>query len=159
MPPSNDSEGSVIDSSVDSEAVVSIRSLINGVEAFTGAIGARFGLSNSENVAMRELSVVGSLTPGDIAGRTGLTSSSVTNLVDRLERIGHVKRRAHPEDRRSVLIDLTDEGRAALVWTRSLMVHAYDGITPGDLSEVMSAIRTIAASLTAQAEKINQREV
>jgi hypothetical protein len=39
------------------------------------------------------------------------------------------------------------------------MVHAYDGIAPGDRTDVMATIRTIAASLSAQAEKINQREV
>lgn len=159
MPQSHDPEAPGTDHSVDSEAVVSLRALINGAEAFTNAIGGRFGLSSSENVAMRELAVSGSLTPGDIAERTGLTSSSVTNLVDRLERTGHVRRRAHPDDRRSVLVELTDDGEEALSWTRSLLVHAYDGIAETDRPAVMAALRAVAACLDEQAGRINRGEV
>lgn len=143
---------------VDSEAVRSLHALINGVEAFTTAIGARFGLSTSENVAMRELAVRGQLTPGELATRTGLTSSSVTNLVDRLERIGLVRRGPHPADRRSVLVEVTDEGHAALSWARSLLVHAYDDIAPADRVNVMAALRSIAAELEKQALLVNRRE-
>lgn len=159
MPESNDPEATGIDYCADGEPVASIRDLVSAVEQFAGAVGAHFGLSNSENVAMRELAVDGSLTPGDIAERTGLTSSSVTNLVDRMERNGHVRRRAHPDDRRSVLVDLTAAGKEALSWVGSVAVHAYDDIAESDLPNVMAAIRKIAASLQLQAGRITRGEI
>jgi DNA-binding MarR family transcriptional regulator len=43
--------------------------------------------------------------------RLQLHPTSVTNIVDRLERDGLVKRVPHPTDRRTTLIEITDEGR------------------------------------------------
>jgi DNA-binding MarR family transcriptional regulator len=40
-----------------------------------------------------------------------LHPTSVTNIVDRLERQGLVERTAHPTDRRTTLASITDDGR------------------------------------------------
>ncbi|HVV09060.1 MarR family transcriptional regulator [Amycolatopsis sp.] len=44
--------------------------------------------------------------------RLQLHPTSVTNIVDRLERDGLVKRVPHPTDRRTTLVEITDDGRA-----------------------------------------------
>jgi DNA-binding MarR family transcriptional regulator len=43
-------------------------------------------------------------TPADIGALLGLKSSSVTVMLDRLTVSGHVTRRPHPVDRRSVVV-------------------------------------------------------
>ncbi|MEU3273015.1 MarR family transcriptional regulator [Saccharomonospora sp. NPDC006951] len=43
--------------------------------------------------------------------RLQLHPTSVTNIVDRLERDGLVKRVPHPTDRRTTLVEITDDGR------------------------------------------------
>lgn len=44
--------------------------------------------------------------------RLQLHPTSVTNIVDRLERDGLVKRLPHPTDRRTTLVEITEDGRA-----------------------------------------------
>jgi DNA-binding MarR family transcriptional regulator len=61
-------------------------------------------------------------TAGDLAKRMDLSSGAMTNRLDRLEKAGHVRRIACEQDRRSVQIELTDEGYEA--WTRSLNTQA-----------------------------------
>lgn len=56
-------------------------------------------------------------TPGEIASFTGLTSGSVTSLVDRLETAGYVHRERSAEDRRVVIVRLTRKGRRSLAST------------------------------------------
>ena len=51
------------------------------------------------------------LRPGDFAGTLMLTSSGTTKRLDRLERAGLIARSPDPEDRRAVVITLTDAGR------------------------------------------------
>ncbi|MFE7232238.1 MarR family winged helix-turn-helix transcriptional regulator [Streptomyces sp. NPDC002405] len=51
-----------------------------------------------------------------------LTSSGITRLVDRMEEAGLVRRVPSPEDRRSVLVEPTEQGRA--VFLRAAAVHA-----------------------------------
>jgi DNA-binding MarR family transcriptional regulator len=43
-----------------------------------------------------------------------LSSAGITSRLDRLERRGLVKRTRHPDDRRGVLVALTDQGREVL---------------------------------------------
>lgn len=49
-------------------------------------------------------------TPGKLSDRLGLSSGAMTNRLDRLEAEGLVRRLPDPNDRRSVVVELTDEG-------------------------------------------------
>lgn len=52
------------------------------------------------------------LSPGRLIKETLVTSGTMTNRVDRLVARGLVERLPDPNDRRGVLVRLTDEGRA-----------------------------------------------
>lgn len=53
----------------------------------------------------------GTLPMKVIGARLQVHPTSVTNVVDRLERAGLVLRSPHPDDRRSLVVALTDTGR------------------------------------------------
>ena len=46
-------------------------------------------------------------TPGWLGGQLGLNSAGTTTLIDRLERLGHVRRVRDTRDRRKVLLEVT----------------------------------------------------
>ena len=74
----------------------------------------RFGLSRGEVGALSALRVAGPpyrLSPTRLSRGLMLSSAGVTSRIDRLERRGFVRRLADPDDRRGVLIELTDQGR------------------------------------------------
>lgn len=50
------------------------------------------------------------LTPSELADKIGVTRATITGLLDRLAREGLVQRAAHPTDRRSHVVHLTEEG-------------------------------------------------
>ncbi|MDA0631991.1 MarR family transcriptional regulator [Nonomuraea sp. MCN248] len=52
------------------------------------------------------------LSPGALLRATLVTSGTMTNRIDRLTQAGLVRRRPDPEDRRGVLVSLTDTGLA-----------------------------------------------
>lgn len=54
------------------------------------------------------------LSPGRLVAETLVTSGTMTNRVDRLERRGLVRRSPAPSDRRGVLVRLTAAGRTAV---------------------------------------------
>ncbi len=54
----------------------------------------------------------GALTMGDLARRLGVTEKTVTGVVDRLEREGHLMRERSASDRRVVHCRLTPDGQA-----------------------------------------------
>jgi DNA-binding MarR family transcriptional regulator len=51
------------------------------------------------------------LSPGGLLRTTLVTSGTMTNRIDRLEEAGLVSRRPDPQDKRGVLVRLTDQGR------------------------------------------------
>ncbi len=53
----------------------------------------------------------GSLPLGKIGDRLQVHRTSVTNLIDGLERSGYVRRVAHESDRRTTLAEITSKGR------------------------------------------------
>lgn len=59
-------------------------------------------------VARREGRIV---TSTMLAEHLGITGPSVTKLLDRLEHAGHIRREAHPRDRRALSIVVTDKTR------------------------------------------------
>jgi DNA-binding MarR family transcriptional regulator len=75
---------------------------------------ADVGLDTAEFKALTALSQSGPpfrSTPGRLAKRMELSSGAMTNRLDRLEEADLVRRLPDPEDRRSVVVELTDHGR------------------------------------------------
>jgi DNA-binding MarR family transcriptional regulator len=70
---------------------------------------------------------------GELARIADLSSGAMTNRLDQLEQAGLVHRLRDPEDRRGVLVELTDRGRA--VWEEALGVQAEkEALITGALS-------------------------
>ena len=82
--------------------------------------GAAFAASGLESwefdvlAALRRAGPEHRLSPGQLLKETMVTSGTMTNRVDRLAARGLVTRDPNPEDRRAVLVGLTDAGRTAV---------------------------------------------
>jgi DNA-binding MarR family transcriptional regulator len=77
------------------------------------AVFSRFGLNRGEVGALSALRIAGPphrLSPTHLGRGLMLSSAGVTSRIDRLERRGLVRRLADPDDRRGVIVELTDQG-------------------------------------------------
>jgi DNA-binding MarR family transcriptional regulator len=87
-------------------------------EQFLGMVDRALRHHNLSRAGRQALAVLDGagepLSPTTIAERLIVTTASVTSLVDTLERRGLVSRTPDPDDRRRVLVALTDEGRALI---------------------------------------------
>jgi DNA-binding MarR family transcriptional regulator len=78
---------------------------------------ARFGLQAGEFDVLATLRRAGApyaLTPTALYEATMVTSGAMTARLDRLEKAGLIARAPHPEDRRGVLVRLSEKGRALI---------------------------------------------
>ena len=78
--------------------------MIADVVLFNHAVSAKVGLGASDSQFMTLLQTYGPLTPRQLAEHTGLTSGTITGVIDRLEAHGFVTRRPDPGDRRKVVV-------------------------------------------------------
>lgn len=69
------------------------------------AVATAMGLHPTDAYALNLLAVVGPMTTGELADRTGLSTGAATRLVDRLEAVDAVRRVRDPDDRRRVIVE------------------------------------------------------
>lgn len=66
----------------------------------------RIGINATDLNCLNIVALSGPLTAGDLARSTGLTTASITGVIDRLEEGGFVRRVRDPHDRRRVIVEL-----------------------------------------------------
>jgi DNA-binding MarR family transcriptional regulator len=82
---------------------------------FRNAIGRRLGLNITDSECLGLLGIRGISTPTELARYTGLTTGSTTAMLDRLEKAKFIRRKPNPEDRRGVLIEISESSRD-IIW-------------------------------------------
>jgi DNA-binding MarR family transcriptional regulator len=115
--------------------------------------------AGDNRLSLRQLSALTMIesektTLGDVARRLMVTPAVVTGLIDRLEKRGYVRRINSTDDRRRVLLALTDEGRAAAESVSSQlqqeMASALRGFSASDLEQLdrsLTRLRPVATDL------------
>ncbi len=99
-----------------------------------------------EALMLLYLSRRGSLPLGKMGDRLQVHRTSVTNLVDGLERLGLVVRSPHPTDRRTKLATITERGRRTAAAATEALNEQRFGTAPlqdGDLELVTDLLRRI----------------
>src|SRR4051794_8419489 len=115
------------------------------------AVLAPFGLTFARYELLRLLgfSRKGALPLGKAGARPQVHQTSVTNAVDRLEAQGLVRRVPHPTDGRTVLAEITPEGRkvvrrATTEMNRVFLDLGLDGAELDRLSALLETFRRAA---------------
>ncbi|MFI6122965.1 MarR family winged helix-turn-helix transcriptional regulator [Streptomyces sp. NPDC051064] len=96
-------------------------------------------LTPAQATALREMT--GPMTMRELAERMSCEPSNATFVIDKLEKLGLVERRAHPTDRRAKHLILTAEGAA--LRERLLELLAQDSPLGGLTSEQQRALQDL----------------
>jgi DNA-binding MarR family transcriptional regulator len=87
------------------------------------------------------------LSPGALLHATLVTSGTMTNRIDQLEKAGLVQRHADPQDRRGVLVTLTRRGAevadAALDGLLERERELLTGLTPAQRRDLAGLLRVL----------------
>jgi DNA-binding MarR family transcriptional regulator len=107
-----------------------------------------FGLTFAryEALVLLAFSRRGALPLGKMGDRLMLHPTSVTNIVDRLERQGLVERTAHPTDRRTTLASITDDGRRVVGKATEAVTSTGFGLaalTDDELDQLTALLRKV----------------
>lgn len=95
--------------------VRALRALTNESEAYVAAAGREAAMHRTDLSGLAlvmDLAKTGEQpTPGRLSAELQLSAPATSAMLDRLERLGHVRRTPHPTDRRSVVVEMTDHAR------------------------------------------------
>jgi DNA-binding MarR family transcriptional regulator len=132
-------------------AVDRMTRIVKHLDKVSGRTTARFGLNVGEFKVLLKLDRHGAMTAGELADVLNLSTGATTNRLDGLEEAGHVTRTRDPGDRRSVLVDVTETGRAVLdrivesqgVEERDLL----SGLAPAERDRLNDLLRTLVLAI------------
>ena len=120
------------------------------------------GMGETDILALRYLLRVQasgkSVVPKDISQFLGITSASTTSLIDRLVASGHVRREAHPTDRRSVVVVPTVESDREVRLTLGNMHREMMAVAEGLSADEARVVVEFLSRMTEALQKSHHEE-
>jgi len=118
-----------------------------------------YRLSATAKMALAVIEGAGEpLEPSVIAERLLITSGSMTSMLDTLERRGMVRRMPHPEDRRKLLVEVTNEAVAILdemlpsLHRREALIMG-EALSPDEQRQLLSLLARVQGAAQAFADE------
>jgi DNA-binding MarR family transcriptional regulator len=107
----NIARSSKVAASVQEEEILrSMRRIIRAVDLYSRRLIAQTGLSGPQLTCLRALARGGSMQTFQLADAVHLSAATVCGILNRLEQRGLVARARQTDDRRRVLVSLTEAG-------------------------------------------------
>jgi len=106
------------------------------------------GLTASEQNVLAAFTGDRTRAVGELAAATGTKASTLTSVLDRLERKGHAARDVDYSDRRSVIISLTPAGLQASEAVQSAMIWLERSALAGVSRQQLAGFFAVTAALT-----------
>ena len=124
----------------------------------------RFGVTGPQRFALRVVGREPDLSAGRLAEILKVHPSTLTGILQRLERRGFLARRVDSSDRRRVRLELTTSGRAITATSRGSIEDRVSRIlrrtSPGRLAATADVLRSMVQTLEAAPElKRAQRRI
>lgn len=143
------------------------RVLIRSVQRHSQWIEKRSGVTGAQLWAMQELLESPGLRVGDLARRMALHQSTASNMVDKLESTGRLRKERQTADHRVVQLYLTEAGMALLaaapspargILPEALRLMDEGALTrlQGDLDILLTQIRRVDEGLGMQALPLSE---
>ncbi|KAF1678826.1 MarR family transcriptional regulator [Bacillus mexicanus] len=147
-------------SELEKTSVQLFRKLGTRTVLFHQAAAQALGLFPTDLKSADILNETGPMTAGELGEKTGLSTGSVTALVDRLEKAGYVAREKDPNDRRKVMIvPLTASKKHVKDLFRSLSESTMDlcrEYTEEELELIFSFVGKAADIMEKELERLKQ---
>jgi MarR family transcriptional regulator, organic hydroperoxide resistance regulator len=109
---------------------------------------AHLGLTGSEQNVLAVLADGQVRAVGELASATGTKASTLTNVLDRLERKGHLERDPDYSDRRSVVVRLTPAGQQAAAAVRAASIALEQSALAGLSRQQLNGFFAVTLALT-----------
>jgi DNA-binding MarR family transcriptional regulator len=132
-----------------------VRQLYSAIDRFDARAAAELKV---DRTALRAINAMerGSVTPGGLGAELGLSSGSVTALLDRLELAGHVERRLSREDGRRRDAELTHGARVMADRIYAGLGHsiaaAFKEVDDTRLQALVDGLSVLSAAFTSATE-------
>jgi DNA-binding MarR family transcriptional regulator len=110
---------------VTDNVLICLRRITQAIELHSRQLVRQYGITTPQLVLLRQIHGKESITVSEVAKQISLKQTTVTDILNRLERKGLVSRHKDTGDRRRVLVKETDVGKKLLATAPSPMQETF----------------------------------
>jgi DNA-binding MarR family transcriptional regulator len=142
------------DLDIETRIVASIRRIMRAVDLHSRHLVDEFGLTGPQLAVLQAVAEREQATPGGIARSVRISAATTSGILTRLEKRALIVRTRGESDRRTVRVDLTDDGRKALAAAPSLLQDRFREqlahLEEWERSMILSVLQRIATMMDAE---------
>jgi len=141
-----------------SEIMQSLRRIIKSLQDYSQMVSSHFGITGPQLWALKTIYQRGNLSLGELSKGMYLHPSTVSGVVDRLEKKGFVLRDRTEKDRRVVKVCLTPKGKTLVRRTpnpvQGKMIYGLRKLKKEKLNLVYESVQELVGIMEAQNLKV-----
>lgn len=130
---------------------VALRRINHAVDLRSRFLMMRHGVSAPQLATLQELSRRSSLSIGELTRAVHLSQSTMTGILDRLERRGLVRRERSPEDKRRSHVRLTEAGDRLLAEAPPLLheefIRRFNNLADWEQTQILSTLQRVVSMM------------
>jgi DNA-binding MarR family transcriptional regulator len=135
------------------DVLVALRRITRAIDLHSRSLVSRYGLTVPQLMLLKELKLRGRLPVGELSRHVHLSAATVTSILGRLASRELIIRERSEEDRRVVLIRLSENGREVVEGAPGLLqdrfTHAFGQLADWEQSQILSSLQRVAAMMDA----------
>jgi DNA-binding MarR family transcriptional regulator len=140
------------------EIMQSLRRIFKAIQDYFQEISKKYGITGPQLWALKTVAANGSLSLGELSKKMYLHPSTISGVVDRLEKKGFVVRDRGQEDRRVVKVRLTPQGKKIVAKApnpiQGKMIYGLNRLRKRELTSIYDAIKELVEIVEAQNVKV-----
>ncbi|WP_240607851.1 MarR family winged helix-turn-helix transcriptional regulator [Pararhodobacter oceanensis] len=134
-------------------SLVALRRILRATEIYARTLAHTAGLTPVQSRVLEIVLSHGSVTPKQISTQMGVSSATVSTLLDRLVAKSMIERQRSLIDRRQTNIVLTDHGRSAIEGApdplQQKYVKEFEALADWEQAMIVAALERVAGMLDA----------
>jgi DNA-binding MarR family transcriptional regulator len=136
----------------------SLRRIFKAIQDYSQEVSSKFGITGPQLWALHTISRSVKLSLGELSKKMYLHPSTISGVVDRLEKKAYVVRDRGEKDRRVVKVQLTPKGKRLVKRTpnpiQGKMIYGLRGLKREELNSICHSFGTLVEIMEAQNLKV-----
>jgi DNA-binding MarR family transcriptional regulator len=140
------------------ETMQSLRRIFKALQNYSHEVSHRYGITGPQLWVLKTVFKDGGLPLGELSQKMYLHPSTITGVVNRLEKKGYVSRGRDQADRRVVMVQLTPKGKRLVKRApnpvQGKMIHGLRQLRKEKLKFIHKSVQTLVEIMEAQNLKV-----
>jgi len=139
---------------ISDEVVVALRRIVRAMDLHSRRLAQEFGLTGPQVVLLKELVRHGEMHVAELAKSVSLSHATVTDILNRLEKRGLIKRARSLVDRRRIMVTPTDQAISLVEKSPPLLQEQFserlEELHDWEITQILSVLQRVGSMMDAE---------